>query len=493
MHRRYALTLLLLGLITAGIAAYGVGSPGYMDADYYYAMGMQWSQGAGSDEPFLWNYLGQPESIPTPSHAYWPPLTSMIVGAVLRVFGDGFRVAQAPFVLLTAVLPFLVWRLALAMGEDISLSFQAGLLALAPGFFLPFFLSTDVFSFYAFLGVVMMLALSNMRLPQNGIVWLGIGILSGAAHLSRADGFLLLVFPLFYILTSSMGRLRRIGFLVLGYGLIMAPWVTRNMIEFGAPLNSGGGQTLWLLSYDEIFSFPDTLLTPQRWWGAGIKQVLQQRVSAMGVIVQRILAENGLIFLAPFMLVGMKARWKDSLVRSMVIYLLILWIMAPIGLQSVLKWIGERREWDLVRALRMYGVTMVVFALILTWGVYVYRVIGIGQDQIRWNLPGLRYEAVDKVLRELDPTPGVVAINNPPGFYHVSGLQAVVLPQGDIEVLRQVVETYDVSWIVVDPNHPQQLKNLYHRSVIPTWLQFKADLNLYGETFILYRVVGTET
>jgi hypothetical protein len=520
MHRRYALTLLLLGLITAGIAAYGVGSPGYMDADYYYAMGIQWSQGTGSDEPFLWNYLGQPESIPTPSHAYWSPLTSMIIGVVLRVFGDGFRVAQAPFLLLTAILPFLVWRLAQAMGEEVSLSFQAGLLALAPGFFLPFFLSTDVFSFYAFLGVVMMLTLTRKRRLHPGLLWLGIGALSGAAHLSRADGFLLLVFPLLHILTCSTDRLRRIGFLVLGYSLIMAPWTARNMIQFGSPLNPGGGQTLWLLSYDEIFSFPGTLLTPQRWWEAGIKQMLVERVSAMWVIAQRILAENGLIFLAPFMVVGVRARWQDNLVRSTALYLgmlflvmsfifpfagarggwfhssvavmPLLWIMAPVGLKTILKWASERRDWDLVRANRIYGYTMVVLALILTWGVYVYRVIGIAQDQIRWNLPSLRYEAVEKAIRELDPTPGVVAINNPPGFYHVSGLHAVVLPHGDVDVLRQVVERYDVSWIVLDSNHPEQLRNLFLQNDIPTWLRLETGLNLYGETFILYRVVGTE-
>jgi hypothetical protein len=521
MHRRYALTLLLLGLITTIIAAYGVASPGYMDADYYYSMGIQWSRGDGGDEPFLWNYLGQPESIPTPSHAYWSPLTSMIIGVVLRVFGDGFRVAQVPFLILTAILPFLVWRLALAMGEEVNLSFQAGLLALAPGFFLPFFLSTDVFSFYAFLGVVMMLALKSKRRSHTGILWLGIGILSGAAHLCRADGFLLLVFPLLHILTCSTDRLRRIGFLAIGYGLVMAPWVARNMIQFGSPFHPSGGQTLWLLSYDEIFSYGGTLLTPQRWWGAGIKRVLLQRLSAMWVIAQRILAENGLVFLAPFMLVGMKARWQDKLVRSTGLYLLmllfvmsfifpfagarggwfhssvavmpLLWIMAPIGLKEVLKWVGERRDWDLLRASKMYGSMMIMLALLLTWGLYVYRVIGIGQEEMQWNLPNMRYEALDLAIRQLDPAPGVVAINNPPGFYHVSGLQTVVLPHGDIEALRKVVEQYDVSWVVVDLNHPQQLRNLYLRDEIPAWLHLEIDLNLYGDTFIVYRVIGTDS
>ena len=83
MKQSAAILLLVLGFLSAVIAARHVASPGYMDADYYYSMGIQWANGKGNEEPFLWNYLNDPTEIPTPSHAYWSPLTSIISGIAL--------------------------------------------------------------------------------------------------------------------------------------------------------------------------------------------------------------------------------------------------------------------------------------------------------------------------------------------------------------------------------------------------------------------------
>ncbi|TFH34164.1 MAG: hypothetical protein E4G99_10070, partial [Anaerolineales bacterium] len=313
MHRRNATLLILLGFATAWIASRGVGSPGYMDADYYFSMGQQWAQGLGNEEPFLWNYLGQPETIPTLSHGYWSPLTSIVIGLALRLFGTSFSIAQIPFVIFTGFLPFLVWRLALAMGSDPTTALQSGLLALAPGVFLPFFVTTDMFSIYALLGVLLMLVLQTKAERFNSVRWVVAGILCGLAHLSRADGFLFLVIPVAYVYLLPTGRWQKWGLLVFGYFLIMTPWFYRNLILFGSPLNPAGGRTLWLLSYDEIFSFPAEILTPERWWATGLKQILFERGSAALIILQRIVAENGLVFLAPFMFLGSRTQWKHAL------------------------------------------------------------------------------------------------------------------------------------------------------------------------------------
>ena len=48
-------------------------APGYMDAEYYYAGGLQLAAGRGFTQPFLWNYLDQPEGLPHPAFTYWMP------------------------------------------------------------------------------------------------------------------------------------------------------------------------------------------------------------------------------------------------------------------------------------------------------------------------------------------------------------------------------------------------------------------------------------
>ena len=517
MHRRNALILISLGFATAWIASQGVGSPGYMDADYYYTMGKQWASGQAAQEPFLWNYLSQPETIPTLSHGYWSPLTSIIIGFFLRLFGAGFPIAQLPFIIFTSLLPYLVWWLALAMGSDPDLSFQAGLLALAPGYFLPYFVTTDVFSLYALLGVLLMLVLQIKLEGFTLLKWNLAGILVGLAHLSRADGFLLILIPITLMVSYKGKRSKQLGLLMLGYLIVMTPWFYRNLITSGSLLNPAGGRTLWLLSYDEIFSYPAHLLSPERWWAAGLGQIMSHRWSAATTILQRIVGENGLIFLAPLMLIGIRMHWKEPLVRAVFAYLIallivmvlifpfagarggwfhssvaampLLWIMAPYGLKASIEWVGSRREWDLVRAKVVFGYAMICMALLFTWGLYAYRVVGSNRNLVNWDLPQARYELIRDAIQTLDPDPGVVAINNPPGFYQVSGMKAVSLPNGDLTVLEQVVEKFGISWIVLDINHPEGLKTLFTLGEIPGWMKLERSLEIYGETFVLYRVL----
>ena len=73
------ISLLLLGLLVAGLGSIWIQAPGYMDADYYFATGQELSRGRGFVEPFIWNYLDDPSGLPHPSHLYWlrqdtPPL-----------------------------------------------------------------------------------------------------------------------------------------------------------------------------------------------------------------------------------------------------------------------------------------------------------------------------------------------------------------------------------------------------------------------------------
>ena len=70
--RDYLLLALLQALALGAVAAFQHG-PGYMDAEYYAVLGRRLATGQGPTEPFLWNYLDDPQGIPHPAFGYWAP------------------------------------------------------------------------------------------------------------------------------------------------------------------------------------------------------------------------------------------------------------------------------------------------------------------------------------------------------------------------------------------------------------------------------------
>ena len=103
-------------------------------------------------------------------------------------------------------------------------------------------------------------------------------------HLTRADGIIwlaagiiLLVWQWVHVQTQktyakdnpkSFPFISMIA-LILGYGLIMAPWYLRNYFELGRFFPASGAHTLWLTSYDQTFVYPASLLNFKSWWSAG--------------------------------------------------------------------------------------------------------------------------------------------------------------------------------------------------------------------------------
>ena len=67
-------------------------------------------------------------------------------------------------------------------------------------------------------------------------------------------------------------------------------------------------------------------------------------------------------------------------------------------------------------------------------------------------------------------------MNNPPGFNLATGGEAVVIPNGPPETLRQVARKYRVDWIVLESNHPRGLNSLYASPESQTWLRLAGTL-----------------
>ncbi len=87
-------------LITRGL----VQAPGFTDAFYHFNAAQKLAAGQGFTDEYLWIYFGAPDSLPSPSHVYWMPLTSIIAALGMSLFsasGD-YGAAQLPFAILLA-------------------------------------------------------------------------------------------------------------------------------------------------------------------------------------------------------------------------------------------------------------------------------------------------------------------------------------------------------------------------------------------------------
>ena len=323
--------------------------------------------------------------------------------------------------------------------------------------------------------------------------WFISGLLIGIGALARADGLLLLGVGVLAVLWSQQRRISSSLALAFGVLVVIGPWWARNLAETGALLNPGSQRLLWMLEYDDLFAFPASDLTFSRWWEAGLLAAAQARVAALSTNFQRLTAEGGMIFLAPFMVMGAIRKWRHPFVRLGIAYLgglfvimtlifpfvgprgalfhsmsavmPLLWALAPIGIRLGILWLGAKRNWNRNESWRVLGTSAVVLAVLLTIGLYINRFYA---EEDAWNASAQTYLAVAATVPEGDNS--VVAVNNPPGFFAHSQISAVVIPSGTEQTLRKVVESFNVGWVVLESNHPSGLDSLYADPGSATWL-----------------------
>ena len=170
MSRRSLLLLFLLGLaVPLGIAQFQ-SLPGYMDSDYYFGGGVQLARGNGFTELYLWNYLADPRGLPTPSHAYWMPLASILAAAGMWLTGQTtFASARIGFILLAALVPPLTSLLAFRLTSNRAASLLSGLLACFPIYYAPFLPVPDNYAIYMLLSIAFFLLLSNLQSPTSNL------------------------------------------------------------------------------------------------------------------------------------------------------------------------------------------------------------------------------------------------------------------------------------------------------------------------------------
>ena len=52
-------------------------------------------------------------------------------------------------------------------------------------------------------------------------------------------------------------------------------------------------------------------------------------------------------------------------------------------------------------------------------------------------------------------------VNNPPGYFAMTGREAIAVPDGDIDTLLLAAEKYNASYLILDENYPKGLREYY--------------------------------
>jgi hypothetical protein len=365
-------------------------------------------------------------------------------------------------------------------------------------------------------------ALHPLRLGGH---WLGkrlarwqplvLGLLAGLMYLTRAEGFLWLLAAWGGLALTRHRRFADYLWVLLGYAVLVVPWLIRNMAVFGALSAPGGWRALWLTNYNELFAYPASQLTFSHWWASGWKAIVDARLHAAAANLLSALAVQGAVVWLPLVLVGLWRLRNDRRVQIgagmwLALWLLmslvfpfpgerggffhagaavqpLLWATAPTGLVALLRPLARWRGWRWPEALHVLGWGLVAVAVLLTMIVVQRRVIGPVPSEPSWDDPARAYVRYGKGLTMLGvPPDAVVLVNNPPGFTLMTGHPTVVVPDGDTDVVAAVARRYGARYWVLEANHPRPLDHFYcHPLTIPPPWRFLGMVDRYTPAFVL--------
>lgn len=301
------------------------------------------------------------------------------------------------------------------------------------------------------------------------------GVLAGLCHLTRPDGLLMLVTALLVSIwqpgmRSRMGWNRGLSaaLILICYVLTMFPWFLRNLNATGAALPAGGLRAIWFREYDDLFNYPNDA-SPRSFFSDGLETLARTRAIGMANGIGTFVAVEGVIGLAPFMVIGLWRRRRHPLLGgfwfcAVGIHLLMclvsplpgyrgglchavsalfpFWmVMGVLGLDDVIDWIARRRKsWNRAYTKPLYSMPVLIVGATLSF-VSAVRA-SMSQEP---SLP-VAYAAMQSVL----PHDARVMINDPARLYYQLGKTGVSLPNESIDAAFEIAAKYDVGYILME-------------------------------------------
>jgi len=485
--RRDLAVLLLVALAVRTAAALLIDYPPYTDPAYYGLVAEQLAGGHGFNVPVLWSFLevgGRlplDPTLPVPSNGHWMPLTSILAAGSIALFGEWLgplRAGQLPMILLGAALvPFTYW-ITLDLWPSRFSAWVAALLMLTAGPMLVMAPLIDNFAVFGACGAAAIwCSIRAVRVPSvaHAGPWLvAAGAAVGLATLARVDGLLLAVAPAAAWLVradwrSTATRLAWGAASAAACVAVLAPWLARDVAVFGSAFPSAGGHTLWISTYNQQFSIGhDPTLTD--YLAQGAAPILGSKLGAWGELVGRTAALLGGLFVIPFGY-GLWAERRRAGLAPFLAYFGVMFVVmgavftfhAPRGAyyHSALAWLpwaaglaaanlapaatAAGRAWPFLRR----PATHRFLAVAGLAGAAALSLAGSAVLVGQWSDAHARLRQAAEFLADRGDTDAVVMAYDPAALHALTGNPGVAPPFDPYPVIGEVVDAYDVRWVVV--------------------------------------------
>jgi 4-amino-4-deoxy-L-arabinose transferase-like glycosyltransferase len=482
---RDLLAITVLALVARGVAALLVWWPPYTDPAYYSLVAQRLADGHGFTVPVLWSFLEVGSRIPDPavlpvaSNGHWMPLTSIVAAGSMALFGSSWQAGQVPMVLLSAALVPITYLVAWELWQSRWVALPSALLAILAGPLLVMYPTIDNFAVFGVAGVgVLWCSMRAVSRPRAGWWLVGAGALAGLATLARVDGLLLAVAPMAAWLVCREWR-RPAGFAwglasAAAFLLVVAPWALRNLGQYGSPLPSAGGHTLWIRTYNEQFSIGhEVSMSSYVAWGPA--EIIGSKLVSWGELIGRTGVLLGGAFLV-FFLAGLWIwRRRPELVPFLAYFGVMFFVMgalftfhAPKGAfyHSAPAWLpfaipmavaslppaatAAGRVWPFLRRPATHRFLLVACLL----GAGVLSVTGSVILYGQWARSRERDEQAAAFLLGAAERSDVVMSSDPASIYPLTGNPGLAAPFDPYPVLEEVVRAYGVDWVIVTRPEP---------------------------------------
>jgi hypothetical protein len=251
--------------------------------------------------------------------------------------------------------------------------------------------------------------------------------------------------------------------------LVLAPWLARDLAVFGAPFPSAGGHTLWITDYNEQFSISRDP-SPATYFAAGIGTVVGSKLASWGELAGRVAVLMGGFFILPFGWGLWAERRRRELAPFLVYFLVVFVVMglvftfhAPKGAfyHSAAAWLpfafplavaslpgladAVGRWWPFLRRPATHRFLLVAGLV----GAGVLSLVGSAALLSQWNAAHARLALAASFLRDQGATADRVLAYDPAALHFLTGNPGVAPPFDGFDVIGEVVDAYDVRWVVV--------------------------------------------
>jgi len=485
--RRDLLILAGAALAARLVAALLVDYPPYTDPAYYGVVAEQLAAGHGFSAPVLWSFLevgGRLPSnpvLPVPSNGHWMPLTSILAAGSISVFGEWLgplRAGQLPMIVLGAGLVPFTYLVTLDLWRSRFSAWIAALLMLTAGPMLVMAPLIDNFAVFGACGAaaiwcsIRAVRTTNRAHAGPWLVAAGIGV--GLATLARVDGLLLAAAPAaaWWVRADWRSQALRLAWGAASAAAcvaVLAPWLARDLAVFGSAFPSAGGHTLWITTYNQQFTIGhDPTLAD--YLAQGPLPIIGSKLGAWGELVGRTAVLLGGLFVLPFAY-GLWADRRRPELAPFLAYFGVMFVVmgavftfhAPRGAyyHSALAWLpwgaglaasnlapaatAAGRAWPFLRrpaTHRFLAVAGLAGAVALS---LVGSAVLVGQ----WSTAHGKLALAAAFLADRGETNAVVMAYDPAALHALTGNPGVAPPFDPFPVIGEVVDAYDVRWVVV--------------------------------------------